>query len=160
MADISKQIKLEEEGLGNMVSSLATDYVKSKIRESTLILRGIGSPYKRGVNEKRSLLDATYIRADMGEHRLLGFTFMSNRAGFVHHFGSQSDGVSYTRTHPKTGTVFQQKTSSQISQAFFDDVYVNSGALKMLEEGLAKTRTRDITLKLQSTILKIQKPNG
>lgn len=159
MSDINAQIRKEEEALGLLVAAKATAYVKSKIRASTLKLKGIGSPYKRGKNEKLPVMDATFVRSDMGDNRLLGFSFISNRVGFVHHFGSTGDNARYIRTNKKTGTVFRKKTGSISSQAFFDNIYKNSGALKLLENGLANTRTRAITLQFQNTILKIEQ-NG
>lgn len=163
MSPENQKILAEETRIANEAAALATNYVKSKIKNSSLKMRGIGSPKKRGrknKNEAKPLLDATYIKPVMGDHRLLGFQFMSNRSGFVHHFGVISDNTRYLRTHYKTGTTFSKAAGNLKSQAFFDDIYKSSGALALLEAGLAKTRTRAITLHLQNTLLKINNTNG
>ena len=167
MSSENEKILAEETILAKKVAKVTTDYVHSKIKSSSLTMRGIGSPYKKSKgkkkfseNERKPLLEATYIQPAIGDNRLLGFDFKSNRAGFVHHFGIVKDNTRYLRTHHKTGTVYKKTSSTFKSQAFFDDIYKNSGALKMLEEGLSKTRIRAVTVKLQNIVLEINSENG
>ena len=155
MTNEQKKILEEERQLGRQVAKVTTAYVRKKIQSSSLKLKGKGSPYRKNKHEQKPILKATHIKAEIGTHRLLGFKFISNRAGFVHHFGSVKDNTKFLQTHSKTGTVFQKATGSLKSQSFFDDVYKNSGALQLLENGLAKTRTRAITLELQNFVLKL-----
>ena len=163
IGNLNSKIFQEERQIGREASAMATRYVRSKIRESSLILRGIGSPNKKGKKnklERLPILKATAVKPAMGTHRLLGFDFQSNRAGFVHHFGIVKDNTRYVRTHKKTGTVYKQSNPSFKSQAFFDDIYKNSGALKRLEEGLSKTRVRAVTVQLQNIVFDINKQDG
>lgn len=165
MGNENAKILAEEKLLADRVAKRTTDYVHSKIKNSSINIRGIGSPNKKGrsknaKNERKPLLEATRIEPAIGDNRLLGFDFKSNRAGFVHHFGIVKDNTRYIRTHSKTGTVFKQSHPNFKSQAFFDDIYKNSGALQMLEEGLSKTRVRAVTVKLQNIVLEINKQNG
>jgi hypothetical protein len=158
----SSKIKAEEERIAQQAADAATSYVHQKMRSSDITIRNKGSKgrSKRNKHERKPIIDATYIKPEMGEHRLLGFKFMSNRVGFVHHFGVIADNTRYLRTHSKTGNTFKQAKPSLGSQSYFDDIYKNSGALKILEDGLAKTRTRAITVQLQNMIFKIDKQNG
>ncbi|WP_028890881.1 hypothetical protein [Tenacibaculum sp. 47A_GOM-205m] len=160
MASDQKQILEEEKLLGRQVAKVATTYVRDKIQSSSLQLKGKGSPYKKSKEEQKPLLKATRIKPEIGDFRLLGFKFMSNRHGFVHHFGSIKDNTRFLQTHSKTGKVFQRSLGSLKSQSFFDDIYENSGALKMLEDGLSKTRTRAISIMLQNLVHKIELQNG
>lgn len=156
----TSQILAQETLLANQVAQKASLYAKSQIRQSSIKLRGIGSPYKRGgkseaaKNERLPVVDATYIRPDMGTYRLLGFTFISNRVGFVHHFGVTAANSAHLRTS-KNGKTFKYKTSGLDSQSFFDEIYQKSGAFNMLEQGLAITRTQAISVALQNLVLKI-----
>lgn len=154
----------QERQLGREVSAKATRYVKSKIRASSITLRGVGSPHlkntKKNKHERKPLIDATVVKPEMGTHRLLGFQFVSNRPGFVHHFGVVRQNTQFVRTNSRTGTVFKKRVGALDSQAFFDDLYTRSGAQQLLIDGLSKTRTRAISLQLQNTILKIENQDG
>ena len=163
IGNLNSKIYQEEYQAGIEASAIATRYLRSKIRESGLILRGIGSPYKKGKknkNERKPIIEATYVKPQMGTHRLLGLQFNSNRSGFVHHFGVTRDNTKFIRTFSKTGKVFEKKKGALDSQAFFDDIYKNSGALQKLEDSLAKTRTRAFSIELQNMALMINKENG
>lgn len=165
MSSENNKILAEETALAKRVAKVTTNYVRSKIKSSSLTMRGIGSPNKKGrskfaKNERKPMLEATYIEPAIGDNRLLGFDFKSNRSGFVHHFGVVKDSTRYLRTHSKTGTVFKQAKPDLKSQAFFDDIYKSSGALQMLEDGLSKTRVRAITVQLQNIVLEINKQDG
>jgi|GEM_PF-2465661 len=163
MANETTNIRQEEEKIAFQASIAATAYVYKQIKSSGIKMRGKGSPKKSGKknsDERLPLLEATYIKPEMGDHRLLGLKFMSNRVGFVHHFGVVADNSRYLQTFSKTGKVYRKSRGGLQSQSYFDDVYEKSGALKILEEGLSKTRTRAITLQLQNMILKIEKQNG
>lgn len=164
MANESSNIKQEEEAIAAKAAAAATAYVHNQMKASGVNIRNKGTKKKgKGKNSKFEslpILEATKIIPEMGDHRLLGFKFMSNRVGFVHHFGVVSDNTRYLQTVSKTGTVFKKSRGGLQSQSYFDNIYEKSGALKILEEGLSKTRTRAITLQLQNMILKIEKQNG
>ncbi|MFV9552099.1 hypothetical protein [Algibacter sp. PT7-4] len=165
MSSENDKILAEERVLAKTVAKVTTNYVHSKIKSSSLTMRGIGSPYKKGrskfsENERKPMLEATYIEPAIGDNRLLGFDFKSNRSGFVHHFGIIKDNTRYLRTHSKTGTVYKQVNPNLKSQSFFDDIYKSSGALQMLENGLQKTRVRAVTFQLQNIVLEMNKQDG
>lgn len=159
----SNKTWVEERKIARNASVAATKYVRAKIASSSLQLRGIGSPYKKGKsnkNERLPIIDATYVKPVMGDYRLLGLQFYSNRAGFVHHFGTVRDNTKYLQRHSKTNTVFQKSKPNIKTQAFFDDIYKNSGSLAILESGLARTRTKLAKIQLNNLIIEINKKNG
>ncbi|ALU74349.1 hypothetical protein AUW17_03275 [Tenacibaculum dicentrarchi] len=153
-------IKKAERKIGKEVATVVTSYVHGKL-QNELNIKGKGSPYKKSKKEQLPLLEATKVVAVNGGNRLLGFSFKSNRAGFVNHFGTVRERTKHLVTL-SNGTTFRRKTHGfdLKSHSFFDDIYEKSGAYKILEDGLSKTRTRAITLKLQNYILEINKENG
>ncbi|CAL2105479.1 conserved hypothetical protein [Tenacibaculum sp. 190524A02b] len=152
----NKKIIKEERRIGRHAAEIVEDYVRHKIA------RHLNIWDQGGVDELGRpvlpILEATKVKAKTGEHRLLGLNLTSNHYGFIHHHGVQTQRdkhivllqnyTSFIRhTHP-----FKQKATG-----IFDNIYEESGALKILANGLVKTRGDAVKAQIKGVVVQLNK---
>ena len=112
-----------------------------------------------------SLIFDTKVKAKMGEYRLLGLNIESPKHAFILHYGftgvREATTVYYKNLRYKIDKS-QRKRHPWKLPAFsiFDDIYEKSGALSLLIEELSRTRTEELQVRLNNTILKFNQGNG
>lgn len=156
----SKQLYNKERNIGRKAAKMAEDYVLKQIKLE-LTIRNKGDALKK----IKPLIEATKVRAKMGEYRLLGLNFTSSKVGFIHHYGFSGvrDGSTILLRASRYNETATQRESHDFrleSKNMFNNIYVQSGAADYLLKELGNTRTEDIKIKLSNLILELNTQDG
>ena len=157
MARSNEQQKIynKERYIGRKAAKMAQDYVLQLLKQK-MHIRNQGDPE----HNIKPLLDATKVKAKMGDYRLLGLNFTSSKIGFIQHYGfvgtrGASTVILEAQRYHKNAT---QRKASQInlpSQNFYDKIYQKSGALDYLVKALADTRLDAIKATVNSLVVQL-----
>lgn len=150
----SKDILLKEKILGKQAAKMAQDYLQAVMKQR-MSVQGNGKP-------KENPLKATKVVPKMGDHRLMGLNFKTNKVAMIQHYGfvgvRQGGEVYYKNAR------YNIKKSSRTAASInlpaleiFDDFYRKSGAAAYLLNGLKETRTKAMINSLSNRILKLNK---
>lgn len=154
-----KAIRLKEQRIGRKAAKAVEAYVKTKLR-TTLNIRNKGGVDEYG-RKIPPILEATKVKAKTGQYYLLGLNLTSNKYGFIQHFG-----VAGTRAKHivllKNNTSFIRPSHpfNLKEKKLFDNIYEKSGALNILADGLAETRTKVVKAIIQDTVVTLNNQNG
>ena len=110
-------------------------------------------------------MEATKVRAKMGEYRLQGLNFTSSKIGFIQHYGFSGvrDGSTILLAASRYNESATQRDSHNVDlkgKELFNNIYVQSGAAKYLLDELSQLRAEDVKIKLSSLVLELNRPNG
>lgn len=146
----------KERRIGRQAAKMAQQYVLGLIRERLNTGESIHS------KKIKPLLKATKVKAKMGQYRLLGLNFTSNRAGFIQHYGFSGVRAATTvmlraSRYNKTATQREASHVDLPAQDFFKEIYTKSGALDYLLQNLQETRTEAVMEKLQGLVSNLNK---
>jgi len=152
---MSNNIKSQELQIGKKAAKMAQNYVLAIIRQK-IHVRGIGG------EKMKPILKATKVKAKMGDYRLLGLNFTSNKVGFILHFGyvgvRNATTVYYDAArYQKSSSSRKRTTVTMPAKDIFPNIYVKSGALDYLVSELSETRTEAFKIKLENIVIKINK---
>ena len=150
----------KERNIGRKAASMAEEYVKRQIRME-LTIRNKGD----ALQKIKPLMEATKVRAKMGEYRLLGLNFTSSKVGFIQHFGFSGvrDGSTILLRAQRYNESATKRDSHKFklkSKSFFNNIYVQSGAADYLLQELSKIRAEDVKIKVTNLILELNKTDG
>lgn len=132
---------------------MAESYIQTVLQQK-LAIHGIGG------DKIKPILEATKVRAKMGEYRLLGLNFTTSKVGFILHHGFQGvrqGGDVYlkaARFH-KNKTTREAHKVNLPAKEIFDDLYQKSGALDYLIKSLGETRMQGEINKLQNLVFQV-----
>ena len=161
LASNQRQIRLQERRIGKKAERVVENYVKRKIARS-LNIRNKGGLSEKG-KPMPPILQATKIKAKMGDYRLLGLNLTSNKYGFIHHFGVSKKRTEHTvqlNNANKTTFIRRSHPFRLKEKSLFEGVYEKSGALDILATGLSKTRTEAVVIKIKDLVLKLNRRDG
>jgi len=156
----SKQLYSKERYIGRKAAKLAEDYVLRQIKLE-LTIRNKGDAFKK----IKPLMEATKVRAKMGDYRLLGLNFTSSKIGFIQHFGFTGvrDGGTILLKASRYNQSATQRESHDVtlkSKSMFNNIYIQSGAADYLLQELGQIRTEDIKIKLTNLVLQLNTKDG
>lgn len=162
MARNAEQQKIfnKERYIGRKAAKMAQDYVLQLLKQK-LHIRNQGDPK----NDIKPILEATKVKAKMGDYRLLGLDFSSSKVGFIQHFGFKGirqGGQIYLEAarYHKKGTERDAHSLDIQSKEFFNEIYEKSGAIDYLINALGETRIEGEIIKIRQLLSKLQIDNG
>ena len=157
MARNAEQQKIfnKERYIGRKAAKMAQDYVLQLLKQK-LHIRNQGDPK----NDIKPILEATKVKAKMGDYRLLGLNFTSSKIGFIQHFGftgtrGASTVILEAERYHKNAT---QRDSSNVnlpSKDFYENIYQKSGAIDYLVKALAETRIDAVKATVNSLVVQL-----
>ncbi len=152
-----KNIKSRERAIGKKAAKMAQDYVHTILRQKLHIRNKGGKGFP-------PIVEATKVKAKMGDHRLLGLNFSSSKVGFMLHYGFtgvREAGPVYLKAarYHQSQTVRQPHRAQLKGKLFFDDIYRKSGALDYIINALGDTRTDAVMAQLSGLLLKLNTTN-
>lgn len=151
----SDQITAKEKQIGRKAQKMVQAYLDNLLQQK-LTIRGEGT---RG---KNPLLKSTRITASMGDHRLMGLNFTSNKVGFVQHYGfkgiRQGGSLELKAARYKKSRASRKAHNVNLPKLdLFSDIYIKSGAAKFILKELEETRTAATIEKLSKFVLNLNK---
>lgn len=152
------QITDRERQIGRKATGMVQAYLDNLL-EQKLTLRG------KGTKGKNPLLKATRITTSMGDYRLQGLNFTSNKVGFVQHYGfsgvRQGGSLELKAARYKKTRATRNAHSVHLPKLdLFSDIYIKSGAADYILKELKETRTAAAIEKLTSMVLKLNKESN
>ncbi|TQI71824.1 hypothetical protein JM79_2773 [Gramella sp. Hel_I_59] len=149
----SNQIKSKERAIGKQAAKMAEAYIHQVLRQKLSIRN-------QGDDKNKPILDATKVKAKMGQHRLLGLNFTSSKVGFMLHYGFngvREGGSVYLQAarYQQNSTVKKPHQATLKSYRLFENIYERSGALNYMITALGDTRTDDVIAKLSGLLLQL-----
>ena len=150
---MSSNIKSKERAIGKQAAKMAEAYIHQVLRQKLNI-------HNQGDSKNLPILDATRVKAKMGQHRLLGLNFTSSKVGFMLHYGfngvREGGAVYLHAARYQQGQTVKKPHHAQLkSYHLFEDIYTRSGALSYMIAALGDTRTDDVIAKLSGLLLKL-----
>lgn len=150
-----QKIYNKERYIGRKAAKMAQDYVLQLLKQQ-LHIRNQGDPKKN----IKPILEATKVRAKMGNYRLLGLNFTSSKIGFILHYGhvgtrGASTVILEAQRYHKNAT---QRKATQVdlpAKEFYNNIYAKSGALDYLVKALAETRIDAIKATVNSLVVQL-----
>jgi hypothetical protein len=147
------QIKSKERAIGKQAAKMAEAYIHQVLRQKLNIRN-------QGDNKNIPILDATKVKAKMGQHRLLGLNFTSSKVGFMLHYGFngvREGGAIYLKAaRYQQGQALREPHQANLkSYKLFENIYERSGALNYMINALGDTRTEDVIAKLSGLLLQL-----
>ncbi len=146
-----------EKLIGLRAARMTEQYLHAVIRQRLHI-------HNKGLPEE-PILEATDVKAKMGDYRLLGLNLMSSKTAFILNFGftgvREATTVYFNASRYKVGKT-QRKRHQWSLPAFniFEDIYYKSGAVDYLVTELTKTRTEALQLQIDGLVLKFNSQNN
>lgn len=144
MARNAEQQKIHraERLAGRKAAKMTEEYILSLMRQRLNIGDHEGE-------ERSDLMKKTKVRAKMGQYRLLGLNFTSNKVGFINHFGftgirSATTVLLRAARYNQTATKRKSHSFHLPAQDYLDNIYEKSGAIDFLLKALAETRTNAV----------------
>jgi len=148
----SKEIFLKEKALGEQAAKMTQNYLQA-IMQQRMSVQGNGKP-------KDNPLKATKVIAKMGDYRLLGLNFKTNKVAMIQNYGftgvRQGGEVYYKNARYNINRSSRNAASVNLpALQLFDDFYQKSGAAAFLLNGLKETRSQALINSLSNRILKL-----
>lgn len=152
-----KQIRRKELKIGRIAAEMATQYLHKNINRS-FDVKNKGGIFNGKTIEP--MIEASKVKAKMGEHFLLGLDATSNRYSFMHHYGFKgAREPSFVRyNHSRFTAEFTNRSSHPLvlkERSIFKDLYIKSGAITYLQEQLSETRSEAFQAKFNDLVVKL-----
>lgn len=146
----SKEILLKEKALGKQAAKITQNYLQA-VMQQRMSVQGNGKA-------KDNPLKATRVTAKMGDYRLLGLNFKTNRVAMIQNYGFvgvRQGGEVYFKNARYNVKRSSRKAANVNLPALdlFDDFYRKSGAAAYLLNGLKETRSQALINSLRNRIL-------